>query len=150
MNVQCLSYWMKIITSARVPSDVYWRIMKAGRVTLAVVHSSQQHSLLLVHLLQNECLYITLTHARTHARTHTHTHTHTHTQRVLSCMMKIQTKCMGNLQCLRYLQELMYPLHNAFVKILLCDSSYLYWREIVLQSLDCSGYSEERFNRWII
>ena len=52
----------------------------------------------------------TRTHTCTHARTHTCTHarTHTHTHRVLSCMMKKQRKCIGNLQGLRYLQELMY------------------------------------------
>ena len=35
-------------------------------VISVVVHSSQQHSLLLVRLLQNECLYITLTHTLIH------------------------------------------------------------------------------------
>ena len=47
-------------------------------------------------------------HTRTHTHMHTRTHTHTHTHRVLSCMMKKQRKCIGNLQGLRYLQELMY------------------------------------------
>jgi len=95
--------------------------MKASRVTLAVVHSSQQHSLLLVRLLQNECLYIIITHTLIHTHTHTHSHTHAHTH--TQSMMKIQRKCMENLQGLRYLQELMY---HCIVKIFLCDSSYLY------------------------